>query len=71
MELYLEGVHFWKRADALIQYIDNVVYRPDWGPQLSSYMVEAAWKLGDWQKLETFLESVSLPGGGSVYWTQA
>lgn len=26
MELYLEGVHFWKRADALLQYIDNVVY---------------------------------------------
>lgn len=50
----------------LFTLIEYVVYRPDWGPQLSSYMVEAAWKLGDWQKLETFLESVSLPGGGSV-----
>ncbi|KAI9206311.1 uncharacterized protein BJ171DRAFT_28115 [Polychytrium aggregatum] len=28
---------------------------PDWEPVLSSYGVEAAWRLGDWESLESFL----------------
>nr|XP_022332154.1 serine/threonine-protein kinase ATR-like isoform X2 [Crassostrea virginica] len=46
-----------QETQALLHATGAITERPDWGPQLSSYMVEAAWKLGDWQKLETFLES--------------
>nr|XP_034325117.1 serine/threonine-protein kinase ATR isoform X2 [Crassostrea gigas] len=46
-----------QETQALLHATGAISERPDWSSQLSSYMVEAAWKLGDWQKLETFLES--------------
>ncbi|XP_062573409.1 serine/threonine-protein kinase ATR-like [Saccostrea cucullata] len=46
-----------QETQALLHATGAITERREWGPQLSSYMVEAAWKLGDWHKLETFLES--------------
>ncbi len=33
--------------------------RPNLSKDLNAFQVEAAWKLGQWDKLETLLESVS------------
>jgi len=32
-----------------------IVDRPSWRAPLNAYRVEAAWKLGQWDKLETYL----------------
>ncbi|KAJ8304679.1 hypothetical protein KUTeg_018262, partial [Tegillarca granosa] len=37
---------------ALLHATGAIAEKYEWGPQLNSYMVEAAWKLGDWKKLE-------------------
>ena len=36
-----------------------IVCRKGWGVQLNTYQIEAAWKLGNWEKLKTFVKVVS------------
>ena len=33
-----------------------LTYRPDWTNQLNQYRVEACWKLGKWDTLESYLK---------------
>ncbi|KAK6188750.1 hypothetical protein SNE40_004864 [Patella caerulea] len=39
---------------ALLHATGVIAERPNWTQQLNAYRVEAAWKLGSWDKLETF-----------------
>ncbi|ESO92356.1 hypothetical protein LOTGIDRAFT_190706 [Lottia gigantea] len=39
---------------ALLHATGVIAERPQWTQQLNAYRVEAAWKLGSWDKLETF-----------------
>ena len=34
------------------------LFRPEWSQRLNSFRVEASWKLGKWDDLETYLKEV-------------
>ena len=36
------------------------LHRPEWSQKLNYYRVEASWKLGQWDGLETYLKAVRL-----------
>lgn len=40
-----------------------------WSSQLNVYRVEAAWKLGQWDKMETYLKAVGFQMIVYIYWT--
>ncbi|VDI06872.1 serine/threonine-protein kinase ATR [Mytilus galloprovincialis] len=42
---------------ALLHATGAIAERPEWAPHIRSYMVEAAWKLGNWDKLEKCIKS--------------
>ena len=39
-------------------YIISAIFRPEWSQRLNYYRVEASWKLGQWDSLETYLKAV-------------
>ena len=52
-------------VDLNVSLIEDIIFfymivsRKGWGVQLNTYQIEAAWKLGNWEKLKTFVKVVS------------
>ena len=46
-----------QHSKALTHCTGAIAERKSWGVQLNTYQIEAAWKLGNWNKLQTYIKA--------------